>query len=151
MSRFFVFTMVPLYHHGGLRAGDVHRVHAHVGQEEADAFLQLECRALKRRVRGLSGVPFLRRIRHKIAIGTPDKGLFTEIFQLACRQRGIPFNQEALDYLYSAYYDKGKPPRSSDPRDLLEIVQSICRFRNQEVALTENLIAEAALKFFCQI
>lgn len=94
---------------------------------------------------------FLRRIRHKIAIGTPDKGLYAEIFQLACRQRSIPFNQDALDYLYSAYYDKGKPPRSSDPRDLLEIVQSICRFRNQEVALTENLIAEAALKFFCQI
>jgi len=94
---------------------------------------------------------FLRRIRHKIAIGTPDRDLYTEIFQLACRQRSIPFNQDALDYLYLAYYDKGKPPRSSDPRDLLEIVQSICRFRNQEVALTENLIADAALKFFCTI
>jgi len=94
---------------------------------------------------------FLRRIRHKIAIGTPDRGLFTEIFQLACRQRDIPFNPEALEYLYAAFYDKGKPPRSSDARDLLEIVQSICRFRNQEVALTENLIAEAALKFFCQL
>ncbi len=94
---------------------------------------------------------FLRRIRHKISIGTPDRELFTEIFQLACRQRNIPFHQGAVDYLYSTYYDRGKPPRSSDPRDLLEIVQSICRFRDQDVALTEDLIAEATLRFFCQI
>jgi predicted ATPase with chaperone activity len=94
---------------------------------------------------------FLRRIRHKISIGTPDRDLFTEIFQMACRQRNIPYNQGVVDYLYTAYYDKGKPPRSSDPRDLLEIVQSICRFRNLDVTLTENLMAEATLRFFCQI
>ncbi|HEY3968585.1 MAG TPA: ATPase [Planctomycetaceae bacterium] len=121
------------------------------GKKIAVPFEQLIIFSTNLDPRELVDEAFLRRIRHKIAIGTPDKGLFSEIFQLACRQRGIPFNQEALDYLYSAYYDKGKPPRSSDPRDLLEIVQSICRFRNQEVALTENLIAEAALKFFCQI
>src|SRR5258708_18847793 len=40
---------------------------------------------------------FLRRIRHKIAIGTPDRDLYTEIFQPPCRQRSIPFNQVALD------------------------------------------------------
>ncbi|HTI49762.1 MAG TPA: ATPase [Planctomycetaceae bacterium] len=121
------------------------------GKKFAVPFEQLIIFSTNLDPRELVDEAFLRRIRHKIAIGTPDKDLFTDIFQLACRQRGIPFNQEALDYLYFAYYDKGKPPRSSDPRDLLEIVQSICRFRNQEVALTENLIAEAALKFFCQI
>ena len=94
---------------------------------------------------------FLRRIRHKISIGTPDRDLFTEIFQLACRQRNIPFSQIAVDYLYSAYYDKGKPPRASDPRDLLEIVLAICRFRTLDVVLTEQLMAEATLRFFCQI
>lgn len=94
---------------------------------------------------------FLRRIRHKIAIGTPDKDLFTEIFQLACQQRNIPYSPVAVDFLYSTYYDRGKPPRSSDPRDLLEIVQAICRFRKQDVMLTENLMAEASLRFFCQI
>lgn len=94
---------------------------------------------------------FLRRIRHKIAIGTPDRDLYTEIFQLACRQRNIPYSPVALEYLFSTYYDRGKPPRSSDPRDLLEIVQAICRFRKQDVALTESLMAEATLRFFCQI
>ncbi len=94
---------------------------------------------------------FLRRIRHKINIGTPDRSLFTEIFKLSCHQHQIPFASDAVDYLYATFYDQGKPPRSSDPRDLLEIVQAICRFRNQEVLLSHDLIAEATQRFFCQI
>src|SRR5579872_2443334 len=121
------------------------------GKKFAVPFEQLIIFSTNLDPRELVDEAFLRRIRHKISIGTPDRDLFTEIFQLACRQRDIPFNQAAVDYLYSTYYDRGKPPRSSDPRDLLEIVQSICRFRNQEVALTEVLIAEATLRFFCQI
>lgn len=94
---------------------------------------------------------FLRRIRHKIQIGPPDRQLFTEIFELNCAQRDIRSNPACLDYLYSRYYSQGKSPRSSDPRDLLEIAQSICRFRQQPVVLTPELIAEAASRFFCEI
>ena len=94
---------------------------------------------------------FLRRIRHKIQIGPPDRGLFTEIFQLCCKQRDIPFAESAVEYLFSTYYDRGKPPRSSDPRDLLEIAQSICRFRGQPAVLTPELIGEASERFFCQL
>jgi hypothetical protein len=94
---------------------------------------------------------FLRRIRHKIHIGTPGRDLFTEIFEFACAQRNIPYSPEAVDFLYSSYYEQGKPPRSSDPRDLLEILQSICRFRRQEVALTEALLGEACQRFFCKL
>lgn len=94
---------------------------------------------------------FLRRIRHKIKIGTPERGLFTEIFQAVCRQKGLAYSQDSVDYLFSNFYDRGKPARSSDPRDLLEIVQSICRFRNQEMVLSRELIAEASQRFFCQI
>lgn len=121
------------------------------GKKFAVPFEQLIIFSTNLDPRELVDEAFLRRIRHKIAIGTPERDLFTEIFQLACRQRNIPFDPVAVDYLFSTYYDRGKPPRSSDPRDLLEIVQSICRFRNQEVSLTESLMAEATLRFFCQI
>jgi len=94
---------------------------------------------------------FLRRIRHKIEIGPPDRDLFTEIFQLNCQKYEVPFNPDAVEYLYSHFYDQGKRPRSSDPRDLLEIAQSICRYRNQQVVLTPELMAEATTRFFCQI
>ena len=94
---------------------------------------------------------FLRRIRHKIKIDSPERELFTEIFRLTCELKGIVFSQSAVDYLYSDFYDQGKPPRSSDPRDLLEIVRSICRFRRQPVLLTPEVMAEATSRFFCQI
>ena len=94
---------------------------------------------------------FLRRIRHKVKIGSPSRELFTRIFELCCEQRQMPFDPESIDYLFSNYYDRGKPPRSSDPRDLLEIVQSICRFRKQRIALSRELIAEASQRFFCHV
>lgn len=94
---------------------------------------------------------FLRRIRHKIEVGPPSREHFSQIFELACSQRQIPFEAGAVQYLFDNFYDQGKPPRSSDPRDLLEIVQSVCRFRNQRVALTPDLMQEATKRFFCQV
>lgn len=121
------------------------------GKKFAVPFEQLIIFSTNLDPRELVDEAFLRRIRHKISIGTPDRPLFTEIFRLACQQRQIPFSPAAVDYLYSTFYDQGKPARSSDPRDLLEIVQSICRFRGQEVLLSVDLIAEATQRFFCQI
>ena len=94
---------------------------------------------------------FLRRIRHKIKIDSPDRGLYTEIFQLGCRTREIDYTPSVVDYLYTHYYDQGKLPRSSDPRDLLEIAQSICRFRNEQLRLTPELVAEVSKRFFYQL
>jgi hypothetical protein len=91
---------------------------------------------------------FLRRIRHKIEVGTPDRGLFTDIFRLQCAARGLDFRESAVDYLFRTFYDRGRLPRSSDPRDLLEIAQSACRFRNQAVVLTDELMADATRRFF---
>lgn len=94
---------------------------------------------------------FLRRIRHKISIGPPDRDHYTAIFKLCCNARGIEYQETAVDFLYAKYYDGGKLPRSSDPRDLLEIVQSICRFNRKPLVLTQEVIAEAAEKFFCVV
>ncbi|MBI1313645.1 ATPase [bacterium] len=94
---------------------------------------------------------FLRRIRHKILIDSPGREMFTEIFSLCCEQRKIPFEPRAVEYLYQNFYDQGQLPRSSDPRDLLEIVQSICRFRKQRLVLTQELMGEATSRFFAKV
>lgn len=121
------------------------------GKKIAVPFEQLIIFSTNLDPRELVDEAFLRRIRHKIKIGPPSRELFTDIFRLACQQREIAFDQAAVDYLFSNYYDQGKPPRSSDPRDLLETAQSICRFRNQQVLLTRELMAEAGARFFCQV
>jgi predicted ATPase with chaperone activity len=94
---------------------------------------------------------FLRRIRHKIKIDSPDRELFTEIFSLCCELNKVPFEPRAVEFLYSTYYEHGQAPRSSDPRDLLEIIHSICRFRNQRFVLTQELMAEATQRFFTKL
>jgi energy-coupling factor transporter ATP-binding protein EcfA2 len=91
---------------------------------------------------------FLRRIRHKIAISSPDRATFEQIFQKMCARLGMAYRVEVVDYLYNRYYSQGREPRSSDPRDLLEIVESLCRFREMAVELDEDLIGEAATRFF---
>jgi hypothetical protein len=91
---------------------------------------------------------FLRRIRHKICVTCPSRDTLTQIFRKVCEQLGMPFQSGCLDFLYQRYYDRGREPRSSDPRDLLEIVDSICRFRGIGRALNEELIAEATERFF---
>lgn len=94
---------------------------------------------------------FLRRIRHKVKIDSPTRELFTEIFSLVCEQRQVPFEPRAVDFLYDNHYDAGRLPRSSDPRDLLEIIQAICRFRNQRLILTQELMSDATERFFAEL
>jgi predicted ATPase with chaperone activity len=90
---------------------------------------------------------FLRRMRHKVEIVAPERPVFEKIFAAVCKRLGMNSCPEAVDFLYDAYYAKGRPTRASDARDLLETVQSICRFRRVPVQLTRELIAEAASSF----
>jgi predicted ATPase with chaperone activity len=93
---------------------------------------------------------FLRRIRHKVGVEAPQRDVFEKIFAANCRRLGMNYDQSAVDYLYERYYTRGRAPRASDCRDLLEIVQSICRYRRQPVHLTRDLIAEASASFIAE-
>jgi predicted ATPase with chaperone activity len=93
---------------------------------------------------------FLRRIRHKVGIDAPERGIYEKIFNSMAKRLGMNPCSEAVDYLYERYYTQGRCARASDCRDLLEIVQAICRFRRQPVQLTRDLMAEAASSFICE-
>jgi predicted ATPase with chaperone activity len=93
---------------------------------------------------------FLRRIRHKVCIDAPARDVYERIFSAMAKRLGMASCPEAIEYLYDRYYDRGRSPRASDCRDLLEIVQAICRFRRQPVQLTRDLIVEAASSFICE-
>lgn len=94
---------------------------------------------------------FLRRIKHKIRINPPTRELYTAIFQMVCKQRDIPYDESIVNSLFEKYYDQGRTPRSSDPRDLIDMAQSIARYRERPIALTEELVDECARRFFGEI
>jgi predicted ATPase with chaperone activity len=93
---------------------------------------------------------FLRRIRHKVQILAPARDVYERIFNNYARKLGMNPCPEGIDYLYTRYYSQGRAPRASDCRDLLEIVQSICRYRRQPVHLTRELLAESAATFIAE-
>jgi hypothetical protein len=93
---------------------------------------------------------FLRRIRHKVGINAPLRDVYERIFASNCKRLGMNYDASAVDFLYERYYTKGRIPRASDCRDLLETVQSICRYRRQPVHLTRDLMIEASASFIAE-
>ena len=93
---------------------------------------------------------FLRRIRHKVEIKAPTARRLRADLQ----RRGQAPGHEPLPggrRLPVRALLRPRPcPRASDCRDLLEIVQSICRFRRQPVQLTRELMIEASSSFICE-
>lgn len=93
---------------------------------------------------------FLRRIRHKVEVNAPTRDVYERIFMAMVKRLGMSHCPDAVEYLYERYYDQGRSPRASDCRDLLEIVQSICRYKRQPVELSRDLIVEAANTFIAE-
>jgi predicted ATPase with chaperone activity len=90
---------------------------------------------------------FLRRMRHKLEITHPKRDIYERIFNNYAKRLGMNQCPAAIDFMYEEYYNRGRCPRASDCRDLLETVQSICRFRRMPVQLSRELISEAATSF----
>jgi len=118
------------------------------GKKVAIPFEQLILFSTNLEPKQLADEAFLRRIRHKIQIRSPNRTTYETIFRRTCEKMNIRYDPQIVEYLYCHYYNGQRIPRSSDPRDLLEIVESICRFRGIQTVLTEKLIEEAAEKFF---
>lgn len=93
---------------------------------------------------------FLRRIRHKVEVNAPTRDVYERIFSGMAKRLGMNPCPDAVDFLYERYYDQGRSPRASDCRDLLEIIQSICRFRRQPVELSRELMVESAASFIAE-
>jgi predicted ATPase with chaperone activity len=93
---------------------------------------------------------FLRRIRHKVEVNAPTRDVYERIFAAMAKRLGMNGCPDAIDYMYERYYEQGRSPRASDCRDLLEIVQSICRYRRQPVELNRELMVEAAASFIAE-
>lgn len=86
---------------------------------------------------------FLRRIRHKLKVEYPTEAQFREIFRRCCDQHQIRYDDWLVSRLLETRYNPQIPPKSSDPRDLLEGLISICRFQGLTPHLSEELLLEA--------
>jgi hypothetical protein len=99
----------------------------------------------------LADEAFLRRIPYKIPIGDPTSDQFTRIFELNCRQRHMRFHQVMVAYLQRRHYGPYRRPfRACHPRDLLDQVTALCRYRGQEPVITRELLDAACRAYFVE-
>ncbi len=97
----------------------------------------------------LADEAFLRRIPYKIPIVDPTLEQFTRIFELNCQRRNLKFHQVMVAYLRRRHYGPaGRPLRACHPRDLLDQVTALCRYRGVEPSITRELLDAACAAYF---
>ena len=97
----------------------------------------------------LADEAFLRRIPYKIEILDPNPDQFARIFELNCRRKNVPYDTGMLEYLHREHYAPvNRPLRACHPRDLLEQVIALCRYRGQQTVLTPELLDSACRNYF---
>lgn len=102
--------------------------------------------------RDLVDEAFLRRIRHKIEIGSPSFENYREIFKRVCDSRDIPYDEQAVRYLLQEYYvKKDRKLRANHPRDLVDQLQDIAHYMAVTPRLTKDLLDRAADSYFVDL
>ena len=97
----------------------------------------------------LADEAFLRRIPYKIPVGDPSVEEFTRIFEMNCRRRKMRFHQVMVAYLLRRHYEPfGRALRACHPRDLLDQVTALCRYRGVEPLITRDLLDAACASYF---
>jgi hypothetical protein len=97
----------------------------------------------------LADEAFLRRIPYKIPINDPTSDQFARIFELNCRRNKLAFDPDTLLYLHHHHYAPiNRPLRACQPRDLIEQVIALCRYRGIEPILTPEMLDAACAAYF---
>jgi hypothetical protein len=121
----------------------------HTGKKFQVPFDVLIVFATNLKPESLADEAFLRRIPYKIPIVDPTVDQFTRIFELNCRRRNLRFHQVMVAYLQRRHYGPaGRPLRACHPRDLLDQVTALCRYRGIEPIITRELLDAACASYF---
>ncbi|MBI5305812.1 MAG: ATP-binding protein [Chloroflexi bacterium] len=92
---------------------------------------------------------FLRRIRYKISIPDPTWEDYREIFKRVCTAKGVQYSEDGLRHLVMEHYIKTKrKPRAVHPRDIIDELVDIARFRNVLPAMSKELLDLSCNTYF---
>lgn len=96
---------------------------------------------------------FLRRIKYKIEVGNPTPQQFKELFELMCKIKKVPFDEQGYAYLIKEWYVKfNRDPRFVHPRDLLNQMKDIALYLGVPVMMNnKELLDRAAASYFVEL
>jgi hypothetical protein len=121
----------------------------HTGKKLEVPFEQLIVFSTNLNPNDLVDEAFLRRIPYKINITTPTEEEFKWIFLQYCQRAGVPYNEEAVNYLIDTQYRSGRRMmRCCHPRDIIDQVVNLCKFLQTEPRLTREYLDHACSVYF---
>lgn len=92
---------------------------------------------------------FLRRIHYKIRVESPTVEQYEKIFQRYCEDKGIQYDQRAVQQVYKNFYHAHSiAPRGCHPRDIVDHLIDIAKYLDRPVALTQELVERAGRSYF---
>lgn len=92
---------------------------------------------------------FLRRIRYKIGINNPTPENFCKIWELVSKAKKVPYDQSVPEYFIQKHLvAKNRPLRGCLPRDIIDYIIDVCRFKQLELSMSAELLDEAADAYF---
>lgn len=92
---------------------------------------------------------FLRRIRYKIPINDPTHEHYRAIWKIVSEYKGVPYADEIVDYFVEKHMRTfGRPLRGCQPRDILDNILDVCRYRQIEPTVTAEMLDDAAEAYF---
>lgn len=95
---------------------------------------------------------FLRRIRHKIEIKSPNFRNYWRIFNRVAEANNLSVDEDAVKHLFQTHYvEKERPLRANHPRDLIEQIIDIAAYLRVEPQVNRELIDIAAESYFVDL
>lgn len=88
--------------------------------------------------------PVDRRIKSRLHLPAPDRDRFASLLYEAGRRSRIEVDEAGVEQLFSQCYSPQNPPKCSDPQNLLQAVESICRIQKETVRARADLLISAA-------
>ena len=121
------------------------------GQKVDVPFLTLPVFATNIRPAELVDEAFLRRIPYKILARNPTPQEYAKIFENACVQRGIEYQESHVRHLLDAVYGpRGIALRGCHPRDLINQAFALGQYLGQPRGLTIPLLDAAVASYFIE-
>lgn len=95
---------------------------------------------------------FLRRIRYKIMVESPNRDQYDEIFRRCCDANGILYERVRVDHVYRQFYERLRiAPRGCHPRDIVDTVCNIAKYENVQPSLSIDLLDRACRSYFLDV
>lgn len=89
-------------------------------------------------------VPVDRRMKCRLHLPAPDRDRFATLLYEAGRRSRIEVDEAGVEELFTQCYSPQNPPKCSDPQNLLQTVESICRIQKETVRARADLLLSAA-------